>query len=140
MFREWSSSSPEETEEVGREIARLLPEGALCAFYGDLGAGKTTLIKGVVSELTGIDPSEISSPTFTYMTPYEGKGGVVYHFDLYRMADLREFCRLGLDDYFDGKAICCIEWADRLGEALPPTFRVTLLHRGEGKRTIQLES
>lgn len=136
MFREWSSSSPEETEGVGREIARLLPKGALCAFYGDLGAGKTTLIKGVVSELTGIDPSEISSPTFTYMTPYEG----IYHFDLYRIADLREFCRLGLDDYFDGQAICCIEWADRLGEAFPPTFRVTLLHRGEGERLIQLES
>lgn len=134
--REWVTHTACETEQVGRSIAHLLRKDAVCLFCGDLGAGKTTLIKGLISELTGVDPSEISSPTFTYVTPYED----VRHFDLYRLAGPEEFCQLGLQEELESGLICCIEWPDRLGELTPSdAILITLAYREDGGRTIRWE-
>jgi len=125
-----------ETEGVGRAIGRLLPPGAICLFYGDLGSGKTTLIKGLISERCSIDPAQISSPTFTYMTPY----GEVNHFDLYRLSTPAEFCQLGLEEELHTEAICCVEWPDRIVDLLPGGVNeITLSYLEDGGRTVEWE-
>ncbi|WP_420421856.1 tRNA (adenosine(37)-N6)-threonylcarbamoyltransferase complex ATPase subunit type 1 TsaE [Simkania sp.] len=130
-----TSSSLEETAEIGRSIARDLAPGAIVAFFGDLGAGKTTLIKSLASGLTGIDPHEVSSPTFTYLHIYKGTCPV-YHFDLYRLKNAADFLARGFDEYFDAGGICLIEWAERIDPILPEhTQRLEIKHLDENKRT-----
>ena len=131
------SNSPDETEEIGRAIAKILPKDAFVCLRGDLGAGKTTLIKGLVSELTGITPHLVNSPTFTYLNIYEGKE-TLYHFDCYRLKDAEDFQARGLDEYFG--ALCLIEWPERITPILPKKrFEITLKHLSETKREIVYE-
>ncbi len=109
-----SSHSSEETWQIGNELGKTLPEGSVLCFYGDLGAGKTTLIQGIVHGLTGI--SEVPSPTFTYVNVYDDR---VYHYDLYRLLNETEFLARGLDEPFGTSAICLIEWPERIPRLLP---------------------
>lgn len=128
------SSSLEETAEIGRSIAKDLAPGAIVAFFGDLGAGKTTLIKSLAAELTGIDPHEVSSPTFTYLHIYKGTG-LVYHFDLYRLENAADFLERGFDEFFDAGGICLIEWAERIDPILPEhAHRIEIKHQDENNR------
>ena len=112
------TDSPESTQELGRKLGEKLSNGSVVAFFGDLGAGKTTFIKGLVAGATGIDPKEVNSPTFTYLNIYTGRT-IVYHFDLYRFQRPEEFFALGFDEYFQEGGICCIEWAERIVSLLP---------------------
>lgn len=110
--------------ELGRSIARMLPRRVVILLSGNLGAGKTTLAKGIVSELTGANPDEVSSPTFTLIHEYDslaGKGvhGRVYHIDLYRLDHPRQVASLGLDEIFDQQAVVLIEWGERFLEWMP---------------------
>lgn len=107
------SSSAEETIDIGRQISKLLHKKELICLTGDLGAGKTTLVKGIVEALTGTSPNEVVSPTFTYLNIYEGKIPL-YHFDLYRLSSEAEFLLAGFDEFLDKEGICCVEWPDRL--------------------------
>lgn len=112
------SKSSEETEEIGRRIAREhLSQGDVLCLTGDLGAGKTTLTKGIIQELTGSAKDAIVSPTFTYLNIYSG-AITVYHFDLYRLCCQEEFLEAGFDEFLNEEAICCIEWPDKLPETL----------------------
>jgi tRNA threonylcarbamoyladenosine biosynthesis protein TsaE len=112
------SKSSEETEEIGRRIAREhLKQGDVLCLTGDLGAGKTTLTKGIIQELTGSAKDAIVSPTFTYLNIYSGLS-TVYHFDLYRLCCQEEFLEAGFDEFLNEEAICCIEWPDKLPETL----------------------
>jgi tRNA threonylcarbamoyladenosine biosynthesis protein TsaE len=118
---EFRTTSDEETVHLGREIAGLLPRRAVVLLIGNLGAGKTTLAKGIVSELTGTAPDEVSSPTFTLIHEYgsTSDNSAVYHIDLYRLDRAADVATLGLDEIFDREAIVLIEWGERFPELLP---------------------
>ena len=105
--------SSTETEEIGQRIAKLLQSGDILCLTGDLGAGKTTLVKGIAKEYTGINALEVTSPTFTYLNIYSGPYSL-YHFDLYRLSSPEEFIQAGFLEFLTTKGICCIEWPDRL--------------------------
>lgn len=109
--------SEEETIELGRKIARELPARATVLLIGNLGAGKTTLAKGIVSGLGAALPDEVSSPTFTLIHEY-GEGRV-YHVDLYRLDRAEEVATLGLDDLLGKNAVVLIEWGERFPRIMP---------------------
>lgn len=112
------SQSAEETMHIGKALAKQCSHPKILCLSGDLGSGKTTLIKGMVGELTGINPDEILSPTFTTYQVYEAKNPVV-HFDLYRLRSPEEFCFLGLEEYLDGSMHALIEWPEKIASLLP---------------------
>jgi tRNA threonylcarbamoyladenosine biosynthesis protein TsaE len=129
------SSSFEETIEIGCLIRGDLKPGSIVAIQGDLGAGKTTLVKGLASNW---ETPLVNSPTFSYLHFYPGLPPL-FHFDLYRLKGSQEFIQLGFTDYFDLGGICCIEWPDRIASLLPTnTLYITLEHMGETKRKISL--
>ena len=140
MARELVSitDSPAATLEQGYAIGQTLPQGAVVAFYGDLGAGKTTLIKGIVAAVTGLSPDAVNSPTFTYLNIYEGKRNV-FHLDLYRLSGLQAFFAAGFDEYLEGEGVCCIEWAERLEGTICHSHTLQLTHLPGGKREIRYE-
>lgn len=108
------------TKRIAVNIAKVLPPKFVIAFNGELGAGKTTLIREI---LYGIGVKEqVKSPTFTYVEPYCVSSGVrIYHFDLYRFNDFIDWVDLGFDEYFLGDSICFIEWANKADALLPIT-------------------
>jgi tRNA threonylcarbamoyladenosine biosynthesis protein TsaE len=105
------------TKQTGALIAKHLIPGDVVCLNGDLGAGKTTLIKGMVSSLLNIDPLEVTSPTFTYLHIYSNQRKI-YHFDLYRFSSSEEFLLAGFDDFLYQNEICFVEWPDRLPQNL----------------------
>lgn len=137
-MNEFITSSPEETTALGVRIGSLLPKGSVVALHGDLAAGKTTLIKGL---LRGIDPSSkqnVTSPTFVYLNIYDGPIPV-HHFDLYRLTAAEQFLSMGFEEYLSRDAITCIEWAEKIEELLPQgTLTLTLEHCSRDFRKITL--
>ena len=121
--------SEDETIELGRQIARELPRHCLVLLIGNLGAGKTTLAKGIISGLNAAQPDEVSSPTFTLIHEYGN--GRVYHIDLYRLDTRREIATLGLEEILDRDAIVLIEWGERFPE-LWPRDRIEIRLHAEG--------
>ena len=113
----YNTSSQEETIALGRRIAQRLPTNALVLLIGNLGAGKTTLAKGIVEGLGASTPDEVTSPTFTLIHEY-GEGRV-YHVDLYRLDTRAEVETLGLDEMLDRDAVVLIEWGERFMELWP---------------------
>ena len=121
----------------GGELARRLdaPEGfagdALVYLSGELGTGKTTLVRGILRALGFAGP--VKSPTYTLLEPYEEQS--VYHFDLYRIADRRELDFIGLDDFLDAQAIKLVEWPERgAGRLPPPDLEIQLHFQPQGRR------
>jgi len=110
------ATGPEETLRLGHCLARLLREGDVLAFTGELGAGKTCLIRGICDGLGVAD--DVTSPTFTLINEYRGRLPV-YHFDLYRMESADSVFDLGIEEYLDGGGVCLIEWAEKYPEVLP---------------------
>ncbi len=140
----WETTSEDETIAVGRTIAGIVGGNALVLLTGDLGAGKTTLAKGIVNGLNGTHPEEVSSPTYTLIHEY-GENPTVYHVDLYRLEDDREVDTLGLDELFGRPAAVLIEWGERFPRLLPAErWEVSLAYQetgsGEGveRREIRL--
>jgi tRNA threonylcarbamoyladenosine biosynthesis protein TsaE len=107
----------EETIELGRRIAATLPRRAVVLLIGNLGAGKTTLAKGIISGLGAADPEDVTSPTFTLIHEY-GEARA-YHIDLYRLDHAEQVATLGLDEIFDREAVVLIEWGERFPQLLP---------------------
>ncbi len=112
------TASEEETIALGERLAQSLPRRATVLLIGNLGAGKTTLAKGIVKGLGAALPEEVSSPTFTLIHEY-GSPVAVYHVDLYRIDSARDAATLGLDDLFDADAMVLIEWGERFPELMP---------------------
>jgi tRNA threonylcarbamoyladenosine biosynthesis protein TsaE len=112
----FETHSEEETIALGRRIAGSLPRKAVVLLIGNLGAGKTTLAKGIVNGLGATEPEEVSSPTFTLIHEY---GPRVYHIDLYRLDRAEQVATLGLDEIFDRDAVVLIEWGERFPQLLP---------------------
>lgn len=112
----YETNSEDETIDLGRRIAAGLPGRAVVLLIGNLGAGKTTLAKGIVSGLGAAAVEDVSSPTFTLIHEY---GDRVYHIDLYRLDQATQVATLGLDEIFDRDAVVLIEWGERFPELLP---------------------
>jgi tRNA threonylcarbamoyladenosine biosynthesis protein TsaE len=125
-------NSPEEMMQYGALVARQLAKpNLILALKGDLGAGKTTFLKGFISSLAGIDPHQIQSPTFTYLQVYAD----IYHFDLYRLKNYAQFESAGFADYLQAGGICCIEWPERIEEHLPKsTLFLEISYLGQEQR------
>jgi tRNA threonylcarbamoyladenosine biosynthesis protein TsaE len=122
--RVWRTSSEEETIALGEAIAAELPRRAVVMLIGELGAGKTTISKGIVRGLGAAETEQVSSPTFTLIHEY-GAGGKVYHIDLYRLETEREVASLGLEEILDREAVVLIEWGERF-PALMPAERIEI--------------
>jgi tRNA threonylcarbamoyladenosine biosynthesis protein TsaE len=131
------TSSDEETVELGRSIARTLPKKACILLIGNLGAGKTTLAKGIIHGLGSAEPEEVASPTYTLIHEYGG--GRIYHIDLYRLDTAEQVATLGLDDIFDRDAVVLIEWGERF-PALMPKVRMEIRLTAIGDQERQIET
>lgn len=130
-------NNTEETEQFGAQLWELLPPKCLIFLHGDLGAGKTTLVRGFLraAGFTGA----VKSPTYTLVEEYTLAGRLIFHFDLYRLSDPEELEWIGIRDYFDQADVCFIEWPDRGKGYLPePDFVITLTTEGTG-RSLELE-
>jgi tRNA threonylcarbamoyladenosine biosynthesis protein TsaE len=136
-MRKFVTRSEEETIELGRRIARDLPKPSVVLLIGDLGAGKTTLAKGIVGGLGAAAPEDVSSPTFTLIHEYGH--GRVYHIDLYRLEKPAELASLGLEEIFDRDAIVLIEWGERFPALMPPQrIEIRLSATASGDREIEM--
>lgn len=116
----------------GARLGRIVKGGLNIWLRGDLGAGKTTSVRGLLRGL-GFD-GKVKSPTYTLVEPYVISGIYFYHFDLYRFVDPEEWEAAGFRDYFNAQSVCVIEWPDKAGDLLPPAdIVVTLETRGTGR-------
>jgi tRNA threonylcarbamoyladenosine biosynthesis protein TsaE len=132
------TSSDEQTVDLGRTLARSLPKKACVLLIGNLGAGKTTLAKGIVHGLGFAEPDEVTSPTYTLIHEY---GGRVYHIDLYRLDKPEQIATLGLDDIFDRDAVVLIEWGERFPELMPnPRIEIRLSAVTDCDRQIEIKT
>ena len=110
------SHSPEDTEDIGARLAEQLEPGAVVAFTGDLGAGKTAFTRGLARGL-GI-PDRITSPTFTIVNEYEGGRLPLFHFDMYRLGSADGLFDIGWEDYLRRGGVCAVEWSENIADAL----------------------
>ena len=110
------SHSPEDTEDIGARLAEQLEPGAVVAFTGDLGAGKTAFTRGLARGL-GV-PDRITSPTFTIVNEYEGGRLPLFHFDMYRLGSADELFDIGWEDYLRRGGVCAVEWSENIADAL----------------------
>ena len=134
----FETSSEEETRAVGRRLAALLPSRGVVSLIGNLGAGKTTLTKGIVEGRGAARAEDVSSPTFTLIHEY-GDPVSVYHVDLYRLDSEAQARRLGLEDLVDAPALVLIEWADKFPGVLPEERReIRITQAGGDSRIIEL--
>lgn len=132
------SHSAADTFHIGVELGRRLPADSVVCFFGDLGAGKTTFIKGLAAGLLGTSGDEVNSPTFTYLNIHPGVK-TLYHFDLYRLRDADEFLSMGFDEMFDAGGVCCIEWSEKIAELIPQeALRVEISHLAGEERRIYI--
>jgi tRNA threonylcarbamoyladenosine biosynthesis protein TsaE len=141
MTRETTTHSPEETIAFGRSLAEFLSPPKLVLLRGDLGAGKTTLVKGIAAGFGAAKEDDVTSPTFTLIHEYRGPRANLFHIDLYRIETQRELETLGLDDLRAENSILLIEW----GEKFPRFVRerdveIALEHRGGERRKIKINT
>jgi tRNA threonylcarbamoyladenosine biosynthesis protein TsaE len=136
--RIFHTQSEEETIAAGEKLATELPPKAVVLLIGNLGAGKTTLAKGIVKGLGAAQPDEVSSPTFTLIHEYSPS---VYHIDLYRLDREEQVATLGLDEILDRNAVVLIEWGERFPRLLPvERVEISLRTTGENSREIEVHS
>lgn len=119
---EYYSSSREDTMRLGSELVEQYPQGGVFCLEGDLGAGKTTFVKGVAQAL-GIDPRTVTSPTYSYLNIYNR----LHHFDLYRLTSASDFQHMGLEEYLYVPGFIFIEWSERIDSLLPKTAVIITL-------------
>jgi tRNA threonylcarbamoyladenosine biosynthesis protein TsaE len=129
-----------ETFKLGRMIGAACRGGEVICLWGELGSGKTLLVKGIASGM-GVSPAQVTSPTFVLLHEYRGKRLPLYHFDLYRLRGEKEVAALGYEEYFFSGGVAAVEWADRLGALLPAEFlKVELALAGKTQRKIHLRA
>lgn len=134
--RIYHTQSEEATIALGETLASELPAQAVVLLIGNLGAGKTTLAKGIVKGLGAAQPDDVASPTFTLIHEY---GPGVYHIDLYRLDTAAQVATLGLDEIFDRRAVVLIEWGERFPDLMPEErIEIRLRNTGENSREIEV--
>ena len=129
---------PDHIEDAAREFIGRMGDDTVFAFYGKMGAGKTTFIKALC-KLLGVE-DEVNSPTFAIINEYRSQttAELIYHFDFYRIKKLEEVYDLGYEDYFYSGALCFIEWPELVEELLPlDAKKVTITENSDGSRTIE---
>jgi tRNA threonylcarbamoyladenosine biosynthesis protein TsaE len=137
--REFTTHSAEETIALGRELAALLAPPELVLLRGELGAGKTTLIKGIAEGFEAAAQEDVTSPTFTLVHEYRGPQANLYHIDLYRVDTLRELETLGLDDLLAENSILLIEWGEKFARfQRERDVEIELERLGENERRIRV--
>ena len=138
MIKEFHTESEKETKAIAKEFAAELKPGDMVCLYGDLGSGKTAFSKAAIEAL-GVTEM-VTSPTFTIVREYEGKFPV-YHFDVYRVHSEEDMFEIGYEEYFYGKGVCLIEWAELIEELLPEkVYRIYLQYTDEEDgRMIRIE-
>jgi tRNA threonylcarbamoyladenosine biosynthesis protein TsaE len=131
--------SPEDTIALGRDLARELPPPKLIMLSGDLGAGKTTLIKGIAEGFNAAEAQNVTSPTFTLIHEYRGPGATVFHIDLYRIDTQRELDTLALDDLQSNDAVILVEWGEKFDQIKRDSeIRISIERISETERRITI--
>lgn len=134
---EFITKSPAQTERVGEALGKRLSAGAVIAYRGDLGAGKTAFTRGLARGL-GITES-VTSPTYTIVNEYLGGRLPLFHFDMYRLGGEDELFDIGWEDYLERGGVCAVEWSENVPDAMENAISVTIFRLDEDTRKIVIE-
>ena len=134
---EFITNSPEETEAVGAALGKILQSGAILAYRGDLGAGKTAFTRGLARGLGCRET--VTSPTYTIVNEYLGGRLPLFHFDMYRLRSSDDLWDIGWEDYLDRGGICAVEWSENVDDAMENAVYVTIHKTGENSRRIEIQ-
>ena len=134
---EYITNSPRETEAVGAALAAVLQPGAVIAYRGDLGAGKTAFTRGLARGL-GVKES-VTSPTYTIVNEYLSGRMPLFHFDMYRLGSEDELFDIGWEDYLERGGVCAVEWSENVWGAMEDAVIVTISRLSEDTRRIEIE-
>lgn len=131
------TTAADQTRQFGKKLAKLLKRGDVLCLFGDLGTGKTTLVKGLAEGLN-VKKGEVSSPTFVLMNIYEGRLPM-FHFDLYRLESEQEIAAIGAEEFLYDDGVCVIEWAEKMKTLMPAEYlSLRLEHGGDDARVIRI--
>jgi tRNA threonylcarbamoyladenosine biosynthesis protein TsaE len=140
-MKTFQTHSAEETTELGRQIAAELKPGSIVLLRGDLGAGKTTMVKGIAEGFQAARADDVTSPTFTLIHEYRGPVVALFHIDLYRIDTQRELDTLALDDLMTPQSILLIEWGEKFERFVKERdVEIAIEHGGGDERTLFLKS
>ena len=131
------TNSPEETEEVGAALGKVLKPGTVLAYTGDLGAGKTAFTRGLARGLGASD--RVTSPTYTIVNEYLSGRLPLFHFDMYRLHSSDDLWDIGWEDYLERGGVCAVEWSENVEDALEYPISITIEKLGEESRRITIE-
>ena len=134
---EYITSSPEETENLGAQLAEKLLPGTVIAFRGDLGAGKTAFTRGLARGLGCRE--QVTSPTYTIVNEYLGGRLPLFHFDMYRLGSSEDLWDIGWEDYLERNGICAVEWSENVEDAMEGAVTVSISKLDENSRRITIE-
>ncbi len=130
------SKNIQDTNKIASEFVKTISKGDIVLLIGDLGAGKTAFVKGIVKALGG-DDEQVTSPTFTIVNEYDLDKFPIYHFDLYRLNDPNELYNIGFEEYFYGGGVCFVEWPERASEFFDKNAKVVQINKlGDNVREI----
>lgn len=133
----FETHSPEQTEALGEALGKALKPGAVVAYTGDLGAGKTAFTRGLAKGLGASEP--VTSPTYTIVNEYLSGRIPLFHFDMYRLGSSEDLFDIGWEDYLERGGVCALEWSENVADALENPIRVQLEKTGESSRRITIE-
>ena len=133
----FETHSPEQTEAVGAALAKQLIPGAVVAYRGDLGAGKTAFTRGLARGLGAGEP--VTSPTYTIVNEYLSGRLPLFHFDMYRLYSADDLFDIGWEDYLERGGVCAVEWSENVAEAMEGAIAVRIEKTGEDSRRITIE-
>ncbi len=133
----FTTNSPAQTEAVGEKLGKILPAGAVIAYRGDLGAGKTAFTRGLARGLGCRE--QVTSPTYTIVNEYLSGRMPLFHFDMYRLSSAEDLWDIGWEDYLDRGGVCAVEWSENVSDALEDAIIVTIEKTGEESRCITIE-
>ena len=134
---EFITNSPVETEALGAALGKILTAGAVIAYEGDLGAGKTAFTRGLARGLGCTDP--VTSPTYTIVNEYLSGRLPLFHFDMYRLHSSDDLWDIGWEDYLDRGGICAVEWSENVADAMEDPITVRVEKIGDESRRITIE-
>ena len=132
----FTTNSPEETEQIGFSLAKMVTPGTVIAFEGDLGAGKTAFTRGLAKGLGCTE--QVTSPTYTIVNEYISGKMPLFHFDMYRLRSADDLFDIGWEDYLERGGVCAVEWSENVAEAMEDPIRVCICKTGESSRTITI--
>ena len=134
---EFITHSPQETEQLGQALGRVLTAGTILAYRGDLGAGKTAFTRGLAKGLGATE--SVTSPTYTIVNEYLSGRIPLFHFDMYRLASSDDLWDIGWEDYLERGGVCAVEWSENVADAMEDAIGICIEKIGEDSRRITIE-